>query len=546
MKLYFALVLTILSTLTYAQEKTTIKVIVPHKDDDVYIVGNQTSLGDWNPGKIKMYKIADYVRMVSIPFYFPAEFMFTKGSWESEGIIYELDNNPNIYLEDYVKERVFKIKGWKDEMLEAKIETTYKNEPFESQILSEQRKLKVYTTSDYSLKKRYPVIFMADDGHSFKTAARLLDIWSEVNYKNFPDCILIGIPFTTEELDSFDAQNNQTDLLKDYILYDVIPYVRSKYSTSGFNIIAGKNKEADFIHKLILEDNTPFKAVLSMNPKNSIDYTYRIKKFLKNEENNYFYYFLAQAKFDEPDHAFNIKINELNTKNKINLKTKTYSNYADNLLIESLYDALNFIFKDYRNLERYKDFKEFVFNYERDLMNIYNIPATYQKKDIDHFLNGILDRKDVQMYNYLVDFMEINFIETTETESYKFNAIDKAKHLYQLGLYDDSIERWEDILNNFKSYESDGINPSLFFNQIEFALMAYKKANKPKKIFKFLDICIEKLPDYSLESHYYKAKYSAKYNIQPAYGKSALMHCYKHFSENDYFTQKDLDKIIFD
>ena len=41
----------------FAQEKRTIKVIVPNKTDEVFITGNQESLANWEPGTLKMHAI---------------------------------------------------------------------------------------------------------------------------------------------------------------------------------------------------------------------------------------------------------------------------------------------------------------------------------------------------------------------------------------------------------------------------------------------------------------------------------------------------------
>lgn len=70
--------------LSIEEYEVTIKVKVPKKDDNIYIVGNQTNLGDWNPEKIKMNKISDYEREITLKLRSPAIFKFTRGSWGSE------------------------------------------------------------------------------------------------------------------------------------------------------------------------------------------------------------------------------------------------------------------------------------------------------------------------------------------------------------------------------------------------------------------------------------------------------------------------------
>src|SRR5690606_79640 len=106
--------LILISTLNfYGQTLTKIKVAVPDKNDEVYIVGNQSNLGDWNPNKIKMNKTSDFAREISIELTFPAEFKFTRGTWDSEAIITDLYNQPNFVLtETNDTDPTYVIQGW--------------------------------------------------------------------------------------------------------------------------------------------------------------------------------------------------------------------------------------------------------------------------------------------------------------------------------------------------------------------------------------------------------------------------------------------------
>jgi predicted transport protein len=70
--------------LSKEENEVTIKVKVPKKEDTIYITGNQTNLGNWNPGKMKMKKISDYEREITLKLKSPAKFKFTRGNWDSE------------------------------------------------------------------------------------------------------------------------------------------------------------------------------------------------------------------------------------------------------------------------------------------------------------------------------------------------------------------------------------------------------------------------------------------------------------------------------
>ncbi|NTW26032.1 MAG: esterase [Lentimicrobium sp.] len=95
-------------------EEITVKVSVPDKSDEVYITGNQESLGNWDPSAKKLNKISDFEREITLKVKFPIEFKFTKGSWETEGFTNQTTNNgENILINKHETNVVnLKIIGW--------------------------------------------------------------------------------------------------------------------------------------------------------------------------------------------------------------------------------------------------------------------------------------------------------------------------------------------------------------------------------------------------------------------------------------------------
>ena len=73
-----------------------IKVKVNDKNDIIYITGNQPNLGDWNPNNIEMKKASDYERSIVLKVQSPAQFKFTKGSWDTELQVIGTYNNVTI------------------------------------------------------------------------------------------------------------------------------------------------------------------------------------------------------------------------------------------------------------------------------------------------------------------------------------------------------------------------------------------------------------------------------------------------------------------
>jgi len=98
---------------------TTIKAIVPNKDDIVYIAGNQSSLTNWN-SIFRLEKISDYERKITVPLHFPAKFKFTRGNWDSEAIIQGNHKNEDgqwipLSINLDTNETTYQIVRWKDE-----------------------------------------------------------------------------------------------------------------------------------------------------------------------------------------------------------------------------------------------------------------------------------------------------------------------------------------------------------------------------------------------------------------------------------------------
>ncbi|WP_110688306.1 alpha/beta hydrolase-fold protein, partial [Salegentibacter sediminis] len=93
--------------LSKEEYKSTIKVKVLNKEDTIYITGNQDNLGNWNPDKIKMDKISDFERTITLKLKSPAQFKFTRGNWDSEAEVKGTYGNITIRPE---KQTDFKFK----------------------------------------------------------------------------------------------------------------------------------------------------------------------------------------------------------------------------------------------------------------------------------------------------------------------------------------------------------------------------------------------------------------------------------------------------
>ena len=77
--------------------------------DDIYITGNQNALGNWEAKGVKMTLNSDSVAFIDLRLHLPAQFKFTRGSWEREAIISNADAGNQIIHDAEHATRVYRL-----------------------------------------------------------------------------------------------------------------------------------------------------------------------------------------------------------------------------------------------------------------------------------------------------------------------------------------------------------------------------------------------------------------------------------------------------
>lgn len=534
MKLILTKVLLLFSIITYTQELTSIKVIVPNETDEVYIVGNQECLGNWNPSKVRLQQISDFERQIEVPLTFPAEFKFTKGSWEKEGIIKSLSDNPNQVIHNKNSNNLFVIKGWSDAIIEDEICLEYDLLRLNSAVLEEQRTVKLVLPENYQETKKYPVVYITDAStENFNVA--LSYIQQLMKNKSIPEVILVGITQNNRnnELDIFWSENGKR--FKDFLFNELIPHLDENFTTSGFNAIIGHSDGAEYNHLLMLEENNPFRAFINISTNLNNDVSEDILEIFKTYTGKPLFYYIANAKYDSEDRI--MAGNKIDSLYKITKKTniyfskETFNADHQNVVSKSLFDGINHIFQDYRDLNKYKNFKDYGQNYETDIFDLYGFKPNLEENDIDFYFGKILDNKKLDEYEYLINFIQQKNISFG-------NNLDRANHYFYMEQYPKAIEFWNKTINNF-----DSIEPRVFYFNFTKAIDAYLIENRPLEAIHFLEKSKAKMPQYSLEYDYFIAKTAIKNHIETMKGQKALKRCKKNFNENRYFSEEDIKEL---
>lgn len=550
MKYSSILVLFFLGFQTYAQEKTIIQLKVPNKDDVVYIAGNQSSLGDWDYDKVKMYKVSDYYRMIAVSLDYPAEFKFSRGSLDTEGIHKTLDDNPNIVLKDTLSKVAYRIKGWKDEMLKSQLNIGFQFLPFQSQMLGEKRTVSVYLPKDYTTSKQYPVIYLTDSNpKKFKIVTSFLESLSTPPYNAIPECILVGIPQENIYTELNTSLETSAETFKKFILTELFNLINSKFSTSGFNGIIGHNMGADFNQLVMLSKNNPITAYINISP----DLNDYLKKDLENYFKNYsgrkVYYYLSNALYSdneaEESFAYIKNIYQSTANETIEFSSQVSKVGKESLFSATIKDGLLHIFKDYRNLNNYSGFKDYADNYISDMILTYRVEAELEPLDIDYYASKIIERKDVETYNAMVNYLDSLASSDLELKKLKLSPIDKAIHHYKMEMYDSSLMYWNKALKSYSSNNKNVVDPENFYNNFRVAVDTYLSTDNADGAILFLEKCIGILPQYALAFHYHIAKIASEENLDLEKGNASLMFCVENFTPNIYFTKDDMRQLVY-
>lgn len=514
MKKNLTQILLLFSIISFGQELTSIKVSVPNKTDRVFIVGNQESLGTWQPEKIEMNKISDFEREISLKLTFPAEFKFTRGNWQSEAIITKLTGQPNFVLnEKPLEQQYYSIQGWTDQIDRFSTFSTFKISEINSTILNQKRKLYVSLPENYNKDIHYPVVYVTDANNLnlFEIVAQT--IRQQSNYSNFPECIVVGIYINIRERDNeLDIEYGENGKkFKDYIFKEVIPFIDANYSTSSFKAIYGHSNGAEYNHYLMFEKENPFDAFINISD-NLIDLEHgqlekisnKYIEFLKNN-NKPIKYFVASATYDDPNRypsGMEIKKIMKNFPNRnVDFLQKTYKSWHLDLIGYSVLDAFQFIFSDYQNYSLFEDnIKSKDFNYiatkEKYLKQNEKYIRPYFENDASVSVIGEIIKKSnsPKILNQYLEYEDAN------NEIY--NLFVKAILFYEINDLNNALLYLDKMV---KENDQNSIH-QLINSKGKLYIEIYNKANKLDLGYKNLDILQGKNPNLENEIKIIKQK----------------------------------------
>ena len=537
MKILLIHFFTLLSFVSFGQELTTIKVSVPNTTDEVYIVGNQEALGSWEPNKIKMKKISDREREIELRLTFPAEFKFTRGSWESEGILNKPSNNPNLRIEDERSETTFIVKTWMDNIQSDKLGLDYNIKYIDSKLMGDKRMFYVYLPENYTPEKKYPVIYMTDGStDNFQVAKSYINALSQGSFNIIPESILVSIVHKNRNEELYNVKSGA--YFTEYLFQELVPFIDSSYSTSGFNAMIGHSNGAEYNHKLMLREDNPFRGFISLSTSfvTKPECKGELTDFFGSYEGKKIYYFIANATLDSPDRieAGNTFESLYQSTTNAHMKFSKQTYQADHITIvpNGLIDGLKLIFYDYNNIEAYPTVVDYGENYLMNIEQIYGIQSRLSKADLEGYYMDIINNKNKEHYEYALALVE----EHKLWNNGGFDPVNIANGYYLMGMYPETIEAYNQSFQKFERVE-----PLVFYANISRVVESYQKEGKISEGIVFLEKSRETLSkEYYLGVTYHIAKLSLDNNVEVEKGKEALEYCKANYRKNRHFIEDDL------
>ena len=296
MKKYFLIIsLIIFNQLLYSQTKVEFIVTAPGLTDTekVFVTGNQTALGEWNPGLISLDKINDstWNKALIFPVNSTLEFKFTKGNWGEEALDQDgkIPGNTilNVVKDTNITCRVTNWSGTRSKF-SGKITGNVKYHPsFEGKNIL-PRDIVVWLPPSYDSipNKKYPVLYMHDGQNIFDPSTSSFGVdWqidetadSLIKVKSIEEIIIVGVYNTNKRRVEYSYSDTGYEYIK-FIAKELKPFIDSSYRTLSDKentAVCGSSLGGLISFMMLWEYSDIFSKAASFSPAFKIDSIYNL------------------------------------------------------------------------------------------------------------------------------------------------------------------------------------------------------------------------------------------------------------------------------
>jgi predicted alpha/beta superfamily hydrolase len=232
-----------------AEVNVTVTVVTPSstpRDAQLYIAGNHSLIGDWNPGQVKMTKQSDSVWTISfkLPKDLFFEFKITRGTWNTQAIYVGNEIPPNTHLTvSHDTAITLHPLSWRDidfAFTENIVGTVKYHRAMKGDGLNHPRDVIVWFPPSYDKDslRRYPVLYMHDGQNVFDPSTSFIGYdWhvdevadSLIKTGKMNEVIVVGIYNTPERADEYGDTKLGRAYMR-FLVEKVKPMIDSMYRT---------------------------------------------------------------------------------------------------------------------------------------------------------------------------------------------------------------------------------------------------------------------------------------------------------------------------
>ncbi|PQB07318.1 hypothetical protein BST83_09225 [Polaribacter filamentus] len=421
---------------------------------------------------------------------------------------------------------------------------------------NENRIIKIFLPKNYDITKKYPVIYTLDGYSLFDLTAKYVDQLSKLTIENdydvatdvIPQSIVVGIYHNNRNKETTPNFSKYSDgdetiylegseKLKNFLFEDVVPYINTKYNTSGYNSIIGHSNTAHFVICLPFQKNNAFNGIISLSLSGeSENFKRKIEPYLTTNKKTNIFIGYGTKDYDFNEFAKDLKGKVFNN----NLKISEFNANHNEMPAISLIQGIKFLFNEYRNIEDFYiesnkenfDIREYLKLYHSKNKKLYGIETQIKEVDFYSLIQMSINTKNKKALNQIIEYdLKVNGYPTQTHTLFFYNKqigdFEKANYLANkiMNSKDDLENR---ILNaNLESYYDFYIND---LKNTEMGIAFFQQGQK-------------KFKDNQLEFSYFIAKASVENNTQKRLGKTNLEYCLKNYKENRYFREIDLKEL---
>jgi len=347
-------------------------------------------------------------------------------------------------------------------------------ETFNSEILDEERVIRIHMPKTFDKSERFPLILTLDGEYMFYNLVGNSELLLAT--EKIPETVIVGIDQNYEDSTKKYARWQDCDYdpkkgelrgkginFKKFITQELIPYLTNKYKIGNYKVLAGHSLTASYA-LFLLEDAT-FTSFIALSPYIFKSISPKIIDKL-SKGNPFLSLYVSTGEYDLRGHLKTIKkLDSVLNAEIANLKTQyMFNNFKKethySLINRSFPVALQAIFKEYQliteeEIEFEKDLLVFLKSKYKKIKEHYDIDLPIREDDLETIYWVAEEREDWELLKRIGEFSVANFPSYSDGYFMLSSVAEQNKNYTKaLELYQKGYSRLgDDVLNKVDYYK---------------------------------------------------------------------------------------------